>query len=246
MNEHASTAPSSLMRAENLTVRFGPTTALDQINVAVDRGQSLALIGPNGSGKSTLLNVFAGLVKASDGTISPATNGPRVAYVVQQQRQGPWLPLTAAEVLQMGRYGQRGLLGRLRAHDRAVLAEAAERLDITDLLSRPYDSLSGGQRQRVRVAQALAQEPELLLLDEPITGLDLDSQQAIIDLVHAETARGTAVILTTHHLDEARECHTVALLDTHLIALGDPDTVLHPDVLGRVFGERSVGGHGHH
>ncbi len=230
---------------DDVTVSFGDKVALDHITCELTAGSTLALIGPNGSGKSTVLNVIAGLVKPTSGTVRPRPM-PSVAYVLQHHHQPHWLPLTAREVLKMGRFRRRGLLGRINLGDREILAQAAETMAVTDLLDEPFDSLSGGQRQRVLVAQALAQEPSILLMDEPITGLDLTSQRAILDLIESESARGTTVIVTTHHLDEARHCDQVALLNRRLVAMGPPDDVLTEDILREVFGERVLGDHEHH
>ncbi len=239
------TATRAPLKLEGLSVAYGETLALDHIDLDIEFGASLALIGPNGSGKSTLLNVVAGLVGPTSGTLTPRPV-PHVAYVLQHHHREHWLPLTAGEVLRMGRYRDRGLLGRLVHRDRVALAEAAERMDVAGLLHRPFDELSGGQRQRILVAQALAQQPEVLLMDEPITGLDLASQRSILDLIDAESARGTAVVITTHHLDEARHCDRVALVAGKLVAVGPPDEVLAEETLRTVFGERVLGDHAEH
>ncbi len=230
---------------DDVSLSFGDKVALDHISFELPAGSSLALIGPNGSGKSTVLNLIAGLVKPSSGSIRPRPM-PAVAYVLQHHHQPHWLPLTAREVLKMGRFRTRGLLGRVGAADKAILSRVAETMAVTDLLDEPFDSLSGGQRQRVLVAQALAQEPTILLMDEPITGLDLTSQRAILHLIDSESARGTMVIITTHHLDEARHCDQVALLAGRLVAIGPPDDVLTEETLREVFGERVLGDHEHH
>ena len=218
-----------------VTVDFGRLRALDGIELELRRGASLALIGANGSGKSTLLNVLAGLLKPSAGRLTPQPT-PRVAFVRQHGPEGSWLPLTAYEVLRMGRYRSTGWWGRITASDRALLAEVADRMEVTDLLHRSFDELSGGQRQRVMIAQALAQEPDVLLLDEPITGLDLPSQERILRMIEDETANGTTVVLSTHHLDEARHCDEVALLARRLVAIGPPDAVLTTELLRETFG----------
>ncbi len=230
---------------DDVTLSFGDKVALDHVSFELAAGTTLALIGPNGSGKSTVLNLIAGLVKPSSGTVHPRHMLP-VAYVLQHHHQPHWLPLTAREVLKMGRFRKRSLLGRITSADKAILARVAETMDVTDLLDEAFDSLSGGQRQRVLVAQALAQEPEILLMDEPITGLDLTSQRAILQLIDSESARGTTVIITTHHLDEARHCDQVALLAGRLVAMGPPETVLTEEILREVFGERVLGHHEDH
>jgi iron complex transport system ATP-binding protein len=230
---------------KDVSVTFGPVVALDGVDLEIGQGTSVAVIGPNGSGKTTLLHLLAGLRRPDQGSVTIA-EPDRVAYVLQSQGRGAWMPLTALEVLRMGRYRQRGLFRRLRSDDHVAVAEVAERLEITGLLGRQFGELSGGQRQRVRVAQALIQGPTVLLLDEPITGLDLASQQRILDLLDEEVARGTTVVISTHNLDEARHCSEVVLLATEVVAAGAPDDVLVADRLRVAYGGRFLGEHHHH
>ena len=141
----------------------------------------LALVGANGSGKTTLLHLLAGILEPTDGMVSGA---PQVAFVAQDQTHHAWMPMSVDEVLRMGRY--RGLLHRLRAEDRCAIDTSAERLDISHLRSRRFGELSGGERQRVIVARAIASSADLVLLDEPITGLeDLTAQAAAARVVRA-------------------------------------------------------------
>jgi ABC-type Mn2+/Zn2+ transport system ATPase subunit len=231
--------------AEGLSVSFGHRPVLDRVSFTVPPGTSAAVIGPNGSGKTTLLNTIVGIVAPSAGSVSA---GPvsGIAYVLQHRHTSSWLPLTAGEVLTMGRYAERGLLRRLRSRDRELIRRAADRMEVEGLLGRQFGELSGGQRQRVLLAQALVREPSVLLLDEPITGLDLASQQRILDLIDAEVAAGTTVLLTTHHLDEARHCDAVLLLAGRVVAFGPPDLVLQPTQLRSAFGDRMLGDHHGH
>ncbi|MET0146109.1 MAG: metal ABC transporter ATP-binding protein [Ilumatobacteraceae bacterium] len=229
----------ALVAATDVCVHYGSVVALAPSSLELAAGTATALVGPNGSGKSTLLNVLAGLVRPTSGRVEIRA-GTRIAFVAQQQHQHSWMPLSVADVLQMGRYGERGLLGRMRAADRRAIAEAADRLVVGDLRRRQYGELSGGQRQRVLVAQALATEPDLLLLDEPITGLDLVSQDRILRIIDEETAAGTTVVLSTHHLGEAERADVVMLLAGCLLAAGPPAEVLRPDLLGEAFGTRIV------
>lgn len=229
----------------DVSVRFGPVVALDltAATLALAPGTTVAVMGPNGSGKTTLLRVVAGLQEPSTGAVDRSP-GASVAYVAQHQHQHAWMPLTVREVLTMGRYRDRGLVRPLRRTDRDAVTSAAERLDVADLLGRPFGDLSGGQRQRVLVAGALAASAGAILLDEPITGLDLVSQRVILDVVDAERDAGRLVMLTTHHLAEARHCDRVVLLNTTLVADGAPDDVLVTEHLGAAFGPRLL--HEHH
>ena len=234
-----SDSPRLVATATGVCVHYGSVVALAPSSLEIEAGTSTALVGPNGSGKSTLLGLLAGLVRPTAGSISLAP-GRRVAFVAQQQHQHRWMPLSVEDVLRMGRYATRGLLGRLGPADRAAIEDAARRLDVVDLRRRPFGELSGGQRQRVLVAQALASAPDLLLLDEPITGLDLASQERILEIIATETASGTAVVMSTHHLGEARRTDRVLLLAGCIVASGPPDEVLRPALLAEAFGNRLV------
>jgi zinc/manganese transport system ATP-binding protein len=232
-------SPRLVVTAVDVCVHYGTTVALAPSTLAIESGTSTALVGPNGSGKSTLLGLLAGLVRPTAGTLAVAEDA-RIAFVAQQQHQHRWMPLSVEDVLRMGRYAERGLLGRLGQRDHAAVDAAARRLDVDDLRRRPFGELSGGQRQRVLVAQALAAAPDLLLLDEPITGLDLASQERILEIIAAETEAGTAVVISTHHLGEARRTDRVLLLAGCVLAVGSPHDVLQPRLLAEAFGDRLV------
>src|SRR5688572_15853697 len=181
---------STIITVADLTVAYGAYVALRDVTFTLPAGRVTTLIGPNGSGKSTLLDVIAGLTRPRRGTIR--VDGS-VAYVLQSVHVNEALPVTVREVVTMGRYGDRGLVGRLTRDDRRLVDETLERLELPDLANRHLRELSGGQRQRAFVAQALVQQAPVLLLDEPVTGLDLSSRQAILDVVAAEAEAGRAV-----------------------------------------------------
>ena len=222
-----------------LEVRYGDRVALTDVDLDVPAGTSLAVIGPNGSGKSTLLRAVAGLAEPTAGTIARPGSGT-VAMVLQSTEVDRSLPISVRDTVGLGRYPRVGLLRRFAAADRAAIAASLDRLDIADLADRQLHHLSGGQRQRVMVAQGLAQEADLLLLDEPVTGLDLVSRQAILDAVDAELAAGRTVVTTTHDLDDARRCDQVLLVAGRPVALGPPAEVLRDDALRRAFGSQVV------
>lgn len=228
-----------LIATRHVSAAYDGRPALSDVSVVLRPGRSLSLIGPNGSGKTTLLRVLAGLLDSSSGEVE--RRAERIAYVAQHVENHHWMPLTAREVVRMGRYGRVGLVGRLRPSDRSAIDHALERLDVADLADRQFGELSGGQRQRVLVAQALAQEAPVLLLDEPVTGLDLPSQERILDLLDEQTEAGTAVVLSTHSLDEARRCDEVVLLvGGRVEAQGRPSEVLTVEHLEATFGGRLV------
>jgi len=226
-----------LIQLRETCMHFGSRVALAPTNLIINRFKAVAVIGANGSGKSTLLKLIAGLVKPTDGEVM--VDGS-VAFVGQHQHHHQWMPLSVDEVLRMGRY--RSWMGRTHRDDRRAIDEAAELLDVADLLKSSFGALSGGQRQRVLVAKAVATQADVLLLDEPITGLDLPSQQVILDVIEGHAARGGAALFTTHHLGEARRADRVLLLAGCVLADGTPDEVLVPELLAEAFGGRMVAG----
>jgi ABC-type Mn2+/Zn2+ transport system ATPase subunit len=233
----AATVPDAgvLVEASDVCVHYGSTVALAPTSFRLTRGSAVALVGSNGSGKTTLLSTIAGLVKPTAGSVT--VNGT-VAMVTQARQHHRWMPLTVDEVLRMGRYPARGLMGRLRASDRAIVADAAEVLEVRHLRRRPFGELSGGQQQRVLVAQALASQPDVLLLDEPVTGLDLPSQLRILEVIDRHAEHGGCVVFSTHHLAEARRVDRVLLMAGCVLADGAPQQVLVPALLAEAFGGR--------
>lgn len=225
-----------MFELEAVNVVLGHRMALRVDGLELGGSELVGLIGSNGSGKTTLLKLLAGLLSPTSGRIE--RNVHQVAWVSQHQGQHSWMPLTVGEVLQMGRYHDRGLLRRLNSDDRAAISESAERLKVDDLVKRAFSELSGGQRQRVLIASALATNAPCLLLDEPITGLDIPSQQLIIDVAQDERDRGKLVVMSTHHLDEAGICDRVIVLANEVIADGPPSEALQPEPLARAFGQR--------
>lgn len=215
----------------------GGPIVLEIDELSVGRGQVVALIGPNGSGKSTLIAAMAGLLAPARGRVIVAGSAPRarskeVAVVFQAAPSLAGLPLTVREIVGMGRFPHRGLVRPFGATDRAAIDEALERLEVTDLAHRQIEELSGGQRQRVLVARALAQRGELLLLDEPTTGLDMTSRDRILEVVADERERGTTVVMATHQLDDAsRTADRIVLLAGRVVADGSPAAVLCPEVM---------------
>lgn len=174
-------------------------------------GTVTALVGDNGSGKSTLLGVLAGTHPLRAGRVEHH-GSRRPAFVPQRSAVPDALPLTVVQTVRMGRWAHRGAWRRLRREDHEAVAHCLDRLDVADLSGRALHTLSGGQRQRVLVAQGLAQEADLLLLDEPSTGLDTDARAAIARVLTEERDRGRAVLVATHAADEARGADRVLRL----------------------------------
>ena len=232
--------PSAGVSAQDLTVDFGSIRALSGLNFDLPSGSLNAVIGPNGSGKTTLLLVLAGLQQPTAGNVSLLSS---VAFLQQQngrESHGATIPLITAEVLVMGLYKRLGHYRRMNAAERDLLLRTAERMEVDDLMRRQFSELSSGQRQRVLAAQALLQRADLLLLDEPITGLDLASQRRILEAMGEECERGAVVVFSTHHLDEARHSHNVLMLANRLTAQGPPERVLSKENLETLYGGRIV------
>jgi ABC-type Mn2+/Zn2+ transport system ATPase subunit len=231
-----------------LTVRYGGLPALVGVDVAVPAGAVTALVGPNGSGKSTLLSAIAGLVPLAAGDLrvlgrraGSAGLAQRVSYVLQSTPANEALPVTVREVVTMARFARRGLFGRLTAADRRAVDDALTRLEVADLADRHLRELSGGQRQRVLVAQGLAQGADLLLLDEPVTGLDLTSRDGILSVVEDVRDAGGTVIVATHDLGDAERADHVVLLAGTVVAAGPPDRVITADNLRLAYRGRRIG-----
>ena len=228
----------SAISTVNLCADYGDTHALCDVSIELPEASSLAIIGPNGSGKSTLLGVLAGTIDSVAGTSAVAGKPP--ALVLQSTDVDRSLPITVRDTVSLARYPSLGLFGRFHADDKAAVDTALERLDVADLADRQLHELSGGQRQRVLVAQGVAQETGVLLLDEPITGLDMTSRSIILDLIDEETANGRTVVMTTHNLEEARRCSYVLILNSSAIAFGTPDEAMTADNLRRAFGGKFI------
>lgn len=218
-------------RATDLVLAYGSYTALAASSFVIPAGKVTAVIGPNGSGKSTVLHALAGLIKPESGTVevlgeTPLKARSRVSYVLQTVAMPTGTPITVRETVAMARYANLGLWRRSTPVDRAKVDWAINELDVNDLRGRHLGELSGGQRQRVYMAQGIAQDHDLLLLDEPLTGLDLVSARTIDRIIHAERDNSQTVVLTTHDLDEARAADHVLLVSGRVVASGPPAEVL--------------------
>ena len=219
--------------------RYGTRLVLDRSSLVVPAGAVTALIGPNGAGKSTLLNGIAGLVTPASGrvTLGKANGRPyQIAYVLQDTKINQSLPVTVREVVSMGRYPGKGPLRPLSRLDRRLVDEVMERTEIGHLAKRHLSRLSGGERHRVLLAQGLVQDHDILLLDEPASGLDLVSIQAIRETVRDEHERGCTVVLTTHDPAEAWAADHVVLLAGRVVTSGAPSKVLQSSFLIEAYG----------
>lgn len=230
------------VRVVDATVGYGERPALEHVTFAVPRGSLVAIVGPNGGGKTTLLKLVAGLLRPWSGSFSilgaePGAAAHRVAYVPQAELVDWSFPVSVWDVAMMGRYASIGPLRRPRSQDREAVAHALERVGMAALARSQIGALSGGQRRRAFLARAIAAAPELYLLDEPVTGVDLATQEDLMALLRAETEAGKTVLATTHDLaGAAMHFDTVIGLNRTITAMGPASTVLDPDTLARTYG----------
>jgi ABC-type Mn2+/Zn2+ transport system ATPase subunit len=226
----------------DVTAGYGDRLALEHVNLAIEAGNLLAVVGPNGAGKSTLLKLIAGLLKPWSGRVEvlghPAgMQARRVAYVPQAETVDWQFPVTVGDVVMMGRYPALGLIRRPGSADRRAVEAALVKVSMGHHIETQIGQLSGGQRRRVFLARALAAEPDLFLLDEPVTGVDVTTQEDLMDILEAEAQRGKTVIATTHDLAcAAQRFQRVAAINRTVIAHGPSSLVLDPDVLARTYG----------
>jgi ABC-type Mn2+/Zn2+ transport system ATPase subunit len=225
-----------------VTTGYGDRAAIENVDLAVPAGTLLAIVGPNGAGKSTLLKVMAGLLPAWQGRVevlgsAPGREARRVAYVPQAETVDWAFPVTAGDVVMMGRYPVLGPLRRPGRVDRRLVDEALEKVRMAEHRQTQIGRLSGGQRRRVFLARALAADPALYLLDEPVTGIDATTQEDLMDILEAESRRGRTVVATTHDLAcAAQRFQRVAAINRRMIADGPAAIILDPDVLARTYG----------
>lgn len=230
------------LELDHVTVAYGEHLALDNVTVQVPHGARVAVVGPNGAGKSTLFKALMGLVPLQRGQIfihgQPlGSHHDCVAYVPQREEVDWRFPVTVAEVVMMGRYGHLGWLRRPTARDRAIVQRSLEQLGIADLAERPIGELSGGQQRRTFLARALAQEPHILLMDEPFTGIDAATLETTLQVLDCLRDVQVTVLLSTHDLNlAARYFDQVILLNRRLIRYGAPDEVLTPETITETFG----------
>jgi zinc transport system ATP-binding protein len=198
----------AVVEADDLCFAYGRDVVLDHVSIRVEAGEFVALVGPNGSGKSTLVRMLVGLLAPDAGTArlfgEPARHArdrSRIGYVPQRAQLVGTLPATVREIVASGRLARRGWWRPARAADRRAVDAAIEAVALAEHRDRPLRELSGGQQQRVLIAKALAGEPELLVLDEPVAGVDAEAQRQFRDaLVHVVRERGGAVLLVSHEL----------------------------------------------
>lgn len=234
-------ASPPLLKIEGLSVAYGPVLALQNVSMELLSGSLVGVIGPNGAGKSSLLKGILGMVptsgKVTIGGQSLSQARQRISYVPQRSEVRWDFPITVEEVVMMGRYRHIGWVKFPGKTDREIVAETLEQVGMFDLRKRQISQLSGGQQQRVFVARALAQQGDIMLLDEPLTGVDTTSQEVIMALLEKQRDDGKLIVMATHDLNTAaRECNFCCCINHRLIALGSPEQIFNPDILAATYG----------
>lgn len=230
------------LELESVSIAYDGTPVLCDVTLQVPHGAQVAVVGPNGAGKSTLFKALVGLLPVQQGRILIHGRPLRshqdcVAYVPQREEVDWSFPVSVADVVMMGRYGRLGWVRRPGAADRAVVARCLEKLGIADLAGRTIGELSGGQQQRAFLARALAQEPHILLMDEPFTGVDVATQEVVLRLLEQLKPAGVTVLVSTHDLNLAADrFEQVLLLNRRVVAYGAPGEVLTPAHITAAFG----------
>ncbi|KAA9006592.1 ABC transporter ATP-binding protein [Paenibacillus spiritus] len=235
------------LNARELSIGYADTLIVSDLNLSIPTGQITALVGANGSGKSTILKTMARLMKPKSGSVMldgksiHSQSTKEVARQLAILPQNPTAPdgLTVSELVSYGRYPHQKGFGAMTAEDRAIVAEAIEVTGMTAFADRPIDRLSGGQRQRAWIAMALAQQTEILFLDEPTTFLDMAHQLEVLQLLQRLNEReGRTIIMVVHDLNHASRYaqHMVAIKSGSVVSEGSPEVVMTPDVLREVFG----------
>jgi manganese/iron transport system ATP-binding protein len=239
-------AEPPVLELRHVAVAYDRVPVVEDVDGTVPAGTSVALIGPNGAGKSTLIRAVLGLVPMVRGSVAvlgrpPQASRRQVAYVPQADTLDAEFPVSAFQAVLMGRYPRVGWVRRPGAADRRAAFEALEAVGLAEQASARFGVLSGGQRQRVLLARAIAQEPRLLLLDEPFNGVDARSQELLLAALARLRAGGAAVVMATHDLGLAHlACDEVCLLNHHQIGFGPIGLMLTPERLRATYGGQAL------
>ena len=232
-----------VLDVSRLTVRYNGRTALEEVTFHLHEGERIAIVGPNGAGKSTLIKTVAGVLQPQSGEVNIFGSRPGrhvcIGYIPQRSQVDWNFPVSVADVVMMGRSAKLGPLNWPHKKDWEMVNHALETVELSNLATRQISQLSGGQQQRMFIARALAQEAELMLMDEPLTGLDAPSQEGILTLLDRLQQEKVTVMVATHDLDQAAShFDRIMLLNHRIIAFDIPQNVLHTDNLLKAYGGR--------
>lgn len=232
-----------ILDVRNVSVRYDGRVALDDVTFHLHVGERVAVVGPNGAGKSTLFKVVSGVLQPNSGEVTISGSKPAVhsciAYIPQRSQVDWKFPVNVADVVMMGRSAKLGPFNFPKKQDWDFVNHVLETVEIGNLSKRQISQLSGGQQQRMFIARALAQEAELMLMDEPLTGLDTPAQEGLLDLLDTLREQKVTVMVATHDLEQAsRHFDRLMLLNKKIVAFGNAETVLHADNLLSAYGGR--------
>lgn len=234
-------ADEPILRVEGLSKVYESGAALDNVTFEIDKGERLAVVGPNGAGKSTLFKIIAGVDTPTEGRVHIFGHSPGghicIAYLTQRSQVDWNFPVTVADVVMMGRVGQLGLFRNPKAQDWEAVRNALEVVKMNHLAKRQISQLSGGQQQRMFIARALAQQAELMLMDEPLGGLDINSQEKILSVLDDLRQAKVTVLISLHDLKIAAEhFDRIMLLNRSMLGIGTPKEVLNSENLAAAYG----------
>ena len=238
----AASANAPAIELRGVTAGYDGEPAVEDVDLRIDRGALVAVFGPNGGGKTTLIKLIAGLLKPWRGTVqvlgaAPASVARSIAYVPQAELVDWSFPVSVWDVAMMGRFPRLGPLRQPGRADRVAVSDALDRVGMLANAKTQIGRLSGGQRRRAFLARAIAAEAELYLLDEPVTGVDVPTQEDLMDLLAAESRAGRTIVATTHDLAAAsRHFGRVVGMNRRVMADGDVSLLSDPDVLSRTYG----------
>jgi len=229
-----------LLALENVSVRYGTGTVLENISFDLSPGDGIAVVGPNGAGKTTLFQVIAGIIDPFEGVVQVSGHEPGghtcIAYVPQRSQVDWTFPATVADVVMMGRINKMGPFLWPQADDWEIVRRSLKFVDLIDYSQRQISELSGGEQQRMFIARALAQEAELMLLDEPLNGLDVPAQESILSILDSLQKREVTFMISMHDLRlAAGQFNQVMLLNKELLGLGSPEEVFTRDLLIKAY-----------
>ncbi len=240
-----------IIKFSNATIAYQQRMALEDISLEIYQGEFVGIIGPNGSGKTTLLKSVLGLVRPGRGSVQifdcachklRCHHKAKIGYIPQKEQIDPNFPVTVMETVMMGRYSSIGLLKRPARKDRELAFNALREVEMEGYMNAPLGHLSGGQQQRIMIARALAQQPEVLLMDEPTTGIDTPTQHSVIKLISdLHKNLNLTVLLVTHDINMISPyVDRLALLKSKLYAIGTPADVLREKTLCEIYGKQVI------
>ena len=243
--KEVNSASTPLIISDGCCVHFGNAPALESVNFSINKGKKVAVVGPNGGGKSTLFNAIAGLVPLTEGSLTIKGKSPEdakgtVSYVPQKDLMNWNFPLSVKQVVEMGLTNRNTISIFKRKKINNKIEKALESVGLLQKINENIKSLSGGQLQRVLIARALAQDSDILLLDEAFSAVDVGAQEDIMQLINNINLDGKTILIATHDVNNLEDkFDEVLCLNKHCCAYGDPSEVLTPEVVEEMYGSHS-------